>query len=299
MVELLFLPASIVYANELRVKRCCSQAILLSESWIVLQVGLLGTFRVLVDGARVHCELGRTGKNMASFLFAFPGKAHRRERIADLFWPELDAERSRAALNSAIWRLRKMLDREPASHGGGNVRTIGSEVVLEPGTRLEIDTQIFERKVQQTFSNAEALKDTLLRKSLQEGLGRYEGPFLEGEDADWILEERERLHSLFVRAAANLVRYYGNVAAYEDGIALARRILALDPYRESELRNLLVLLSLNDQRAEALRTYERWRASLRRELGVDPMPATIELVGQLRSSQSIADFKGIKTRLFS
>ena len=36
---------------------------------------------------------------------------------------------------------------------------------------------------------------------------RYEGPFLDGEDAEWILEERERLHSLFIQSAMIMVRH--------------------------------------------------------------------------------------------
>lgn len=264
----------------------------------LLQVCLLGTFRILLDGARVHCDLGRSGRNMASFLFAFPGQAHRRERLADLFWPDLDQERSRAALNSAVWRMRKAIYREPKGGTALNILTVGSEIILEPNALLEIDTQLFEKCVQQSLTSTSTALSTLQLEDLRLGLDQYKGPFLDGEDADWILEERERLHSMFVRAATILVKYYGSTTAYEDGIALVRRTLALDPYRESAVRNLLVLLSLNDQRAEALRVYDRWKASLKRELGVEPMPATVQLADELRTCQSAYQFEIIKDRVF-
>ena len=100
----------------------------------------------------------------------------------------------------------------------------------------------------------------------------YVGPFLDGEEMDWVLEERERLHSLFVRAASELLLQFGNARRCEEGIAVARRLLALDPFRELIHRSLLILLVLNGQRAEALRGYERWSAAFRRELSIDPMP---------------------------
>jgi DNA-binding SARP family transcriptional activator len=264
----------------------------------MLQIGLLGSFRILLDGARVHCELGRSGRNMAGFLFAFSARAHRRERLAELCWPELDPERSRAALNSAMWRLRKAIGCEPASNGGLNIRNIGSEIVVEPASWLEIDTQLFEKNVRHLLESHASLLNASLREGLCGALDRYEGPFLEGEDAEWILEERERLHSMFVRAAMSLVKYYGYAALYEDGIALARRILVYDPYRESAIRNLLALLSLNDQRAEALQVYDRWTTSLKRELGVEPMPATVQLANELRLCDSAKQFETIKDRLF-
>jgi DNA-binding SARP family transcriptional activator len=264
----------------------------------VLQVRLFGTFRVLLNGSPIHFDLGRSGSNMASFLFAFSGRAHRRERLADLFWPELEPERSRAALNSALWRLRKAISREPASSGGGNVITHGSDIILEPKDWLEIDTRLFEANVNQLMKCAHSLVDAPLQKELHQHLNQYVGPFLDGEDADWILEERERLHSLFVGAATALARCYGHESSYEDGIALIRKVLAFDPYRESALRSLLVLLSLNDQRAEAIQVYNRWKTSLKCELGVDPMPATVQLVNDLRVCQTDEEFDVIKDRLF-
>jgi hypothetical protein len=70
-------------------------------------------------------------------------------------------------------------------------------------------------------------------------LHRYEGPFLDGDDGDWILEERERLHSLFLRTATMAVCRLGAVGLYHEAIALARRALRFDPYREELVRNLL------------------------------------------------------------
>jgi two-component SAPR family response regulator len=51
-------------------------------------------------------------------LFDSIGRVHRRERLADQFWGHLDPDRARAALNTALWRFRKLLARDPESGGG-------------------------------------------------------------------------------------------------------------------------------------------------------------------------------------
>ena len=122
-------------------------------------------------------------------------------------------------------------------------------------------------------------------RDLEGALATYRGPFLEGEDFDWILEERERLCSLYVRAGCELVRLHGRRARYEDGVSIARSILSTDPFRELLHRDLLILLVLNGQHCDALRHHQRWSTLLRQELGVRPMPQTLQIVEDIRSGK--------------
>ena len=43
---------------------------------------------------------------------------------------------------------------------------------------------------------------------LQRVLGSYHGPFLDGHDSDWILHERERLYSFYVRGLTLLMHAF-------------------------------------------------------------------------------------------
>jgi DNA-binding SARP family transcriptional activator len=166
----------------------------------MLSVGLLGVF-----DNRTWSELGPAGRGLASFLFAYPGRPHRRERLADLFWPELDAERARRALNSAIWRMRKLLASEPGSAGGRNLLTIGTETILERAPWLDIDATAPQEAATMALRQPETLLDHNKLNHVAAVLQSYEGPFLDGDDGDWILGERERLHSLFLRTATMVV----------------------------------------------------------------------------------------------
>src|SRR5262245_3226375 len=263
----------------------------------MLNVGLLGVFRVAGVDNRTWSELGPAGRGLASFLFTYPDRPHRRERLADLFWPELDAERARRALNSAIWRLRKLLASEPDSAGGGDLLTVCSETSLEHAAWLDIDALALEAEAGVVLKNPTALDDRMTLNRIAGVLHRYEGPFLDGDDGDWILEERERLHSLFLRAATLVACRLGAAESYHDAIGLARHALHFDPYREELVRIFLILLALDERRCEAIQYYAQWSKALKTELDIAPLPATRMVMEEIRAVEDPDGFQVLRARL--
>jgi DNA-binding SARP family transcriptional activator len=264
----------------------------------MLSVVLLGVFRIPKADTHTWADLGPAGRGLASYLLAFPGRPHRRERLGDTFWPELDQQRARAALNSAVWRLRKIFASEPNSEGGRNLRTVGSEMILDQTDWLDIDAQALEKAANLMRSRPDALDASDLDRLIT-ALNRYEGPFLDGDDGDWVLEERERLHSLFIHTVIRVVHHLATGEHYHDAITLTRRALFSDPYREELVRDLLGLLALDARRAEALRYYDNWSKALNCELGIVPLPATRELLAQIRAIQSPEALASLSVHLFS
>lgn len=262
----------------------------------MLSVGLLGVFRISTKSVPAWSELGPAGRTLASYLFAFPNRPHRRERLADLFWPELNQARARAALNSAIWRVRKILD--ASASGDGGLKTMGSDVLLESAEWLDIDALALQEAANLVIKEPVALDDAIVLDRMMRALVRYEGPFLDGDDGDWILEERERLHSLFVQLAIRVICRLGAERSYSPAIDLASLALKFDPYREELVRYLLGLFVLTEQRAKAIRHYEHWSGSLVRELGIAPLPATRALAECIRAIQCNDDFDTLHGRLF-
>ena len=108
---------------------------------------------------------------------------------------------------------------------------------------------------------------------------------LEGYDNDWVLQERERLHCLFVRSTFELMRTAAMRGQYEHALDYARRILAMDALRENTQRDVILLLVLNGQRAEAIRTYHRFKDLLRTQLNIDPAPETKRLYNEVVSGE--------------
>jgi len=263
----------------------------------MINVALLGVFRVAGIDGRNFAELGPGGRGLASFLFTYPGRPHRRERLADLFLPDLDAERARRALNSALWRLRKILAAHPENNGQQIVQTVGYETRLEHAPWLDIDAAALQKVANLVLKQPAILIDPAVVSRITTVLHRYEGPFLDGGDGDWILEERERLHSLFLRTATMVVCRLGIAEQYHDAIRLARRALCFDPYREELVRKLLILLALDERRCEAIQYYQSWSKSLRAEIDIAPLPATRQVLEEIKSVQNAEGFDALRSRL--
>lgn len=243
----------------------------------MLSVSLLGGMSFSVNGTLVKSDLGPAGRLLACYLFEFSGRLHRRERLADIFWGDAETEKARSALNTAIWRIRKIL--ELGSKGAGrHLVTLGDDVILEPSDAVYIDTHRLEnasrRVLNRLDGNPASERDI---KDVGNAVESYAGPFLDGYDGDWVLQERERLHCLYVRSTFELMRVAATQGHHERALDFGRRILAIDMLRESVQRDVMLLLVLNGQRAEAIRMYRRLVETLKHELGIDPMPDTQKL----------------------
>ena len=240
---------------------------------ILLTVKMLGGLTVMAHGQRLRLELGCSGRLLAAYLLQFAGRVHRRERLAGLFWHDLDDEHARAALNTALWRLRKLITPEPASHSASSFYSTAAEVVLEPAAWLSVDTHRFDAAVHQALDAHASGEIELNLDALPGRLRQLLRAFPRRRRLGLDSAEREKLHSLYVRCLGEIVRADAIAGRYELAIAAARRILCVDPFRESIQRQLALLLTLNGQRAQAILGLRRWTMTSG-EIGIGPMPET-------------------------
>ena len=99
-------------------------------------------------------------------------------------------------------------------------------------------------------------------------------PFLPGESLPWVVEKRERLRTLLVRALDYQSDFYQWHGEPDVAVKLAQEAVAIEPFRERGHQRLMRLLAEQGNRAEALRAYERCRRLLRDELGISPSAET-------------------------
>jgi DNA-binding SARP family transcriptional activator len=251
----------------------------------MLSIGLLGGWSVRIDSKHIKAELGPSGRRLSAFLAHTAGRSYRRDKLAEMFWSDMDPDRAKAALNTALWRLRRLLATVPQSKGGKNLVTLGEEIALETADWLHIDSSRFDTGAKAALKGPYGNQAVDKVEALAGVASLYAGPFMDGEQEDWVLVERERLHSLYVRVGHELARVHTQNGDLDEAIQVLRSVLAADPFRESTHRDQLLLMLLNGQRAEALRTHERWALSIGRELGIRPMPQTEQLIGAIRANK--------------
>jgi DNA-binding SARP family transcriptional activator len=254
----------------------------------MFDVRLFGGVLFSVAGTVIRSECGPAGRLLACYLLEFPGRVHRRERLADLFWSDAEPVKARAALNTAIWRIRKILD-QGADGASRHLVTVGDDVILEPSDVISVDTHRLDAACRSVLDGAgHGRPDCDRMRDIAVALAGYHGPFLDGHDGEWILQERERLHCLFVRGMFELMRHAAVEGRYECALDLGRRILAVDVMRERIQQVVMLLLVLNGQRGEAIRAYQRLVGLLKSELDIAPMPDTKRIHDDILSGDIFA-----------
>lgn len=265
----------------------------------MLDITLFGSTSFSVSGKVLRTEFGQAGRLLACFLFQYSGRNHRRERLMDLFWGDLDPNRARSAFNTAIWRIRKMLD-QVQPDGSSALMTFGNDVRLERASFFEVDTQRLEYVNPKTITILKSGSGGVAaEEELCSALDCYTGPFLEGDDGDWVLQERERLHNLYITGNLELMRSCARRCELERALTFGRQILVTDPLRESVQRDVMLLLALTGYPADALISYQRLRSLLKAELGIEPMPDTRQLHEDIVTGNLYCGIDGRLSRHFA
>lgn len=245
----------------------------------MLSMSTFGELSFRTDSAPADLSLGGTTAELFAFLALNNDRAHRREKLAEMVWPGKPAHRSRSTLNTTVWRINSRLRK------GGLDRMLTLTAVTDTTIRLTVSPDVdidcitlpcIVGQIEAAVRDGNELSHAL-RSRMQTALAGYRGPFLEGHDAEWILRERERLHSFYVRGMTLLMHVLAREGRYEEALERGREILGWDDVRETVQREVMWLYVMNGQRCEAIAQYQRFRHRLREEIDVDPMSETESL----------------------
>lgn len=262
-----------------------------------LHIRMLGSLSFHDSQGLVRLDLGHRGSLLACYLLQFPDRLHRCARLVDLFWHDLPPDKARSAFNTAKWRIGRLL----SAYGQGELLLrVADDMLVKSSPSVVVDTHTLDKAVgsMAALASAEALMSGD-EERISKAVLAYSGPFLDGEDGEWILQERKRLQGSLVRAATYLMR--ANVARqnYDRALEFARRIEAVDPLNERSHLDLMLLLLLDGRQAEALQDYQRLTHMLRTELGINPMPEIAHLANAIRSGEIFPRLEEIVHRKFS
>jgi DNA-binding SARP family transcriptional activator len=263
----------------------------------MFRVQLFGVPSIKFVGAGTWAEVGRPGQLLTSYLLTYPGRIFRREQLQEQFWGNLSGVRGRAAMNTAMWRIRKLLAKlEQDKAGPCSLFVKNTEILMNYDDRRTVDIHLFTDEVQR-LSGITSLDDIQIEE-LQACADLYAGAFLDGEYADWVIVEREKLERMYIGLLSLLANCLTRARRFDEAISVANQILAIDPYREAIHRDLIVTFALNEQRQAAMRQFERLRCLLDEELGVSPARETTALFHALKSEAFMEHFDPLQSSCF-
>ena len=248
-----------------------------------LHIWLFGRVRVAHDGGSPEIRFTRSAQTLLAFLLLHPQRYHPREVLAELAWGDRPDDQARGALNTALWRLRNLLEPEGTTRGTYLRTTASGEVGFNWDSNHWLDLAVFEKCASCILALPSDAMQPEHAQQLETVLPLYDGELLEGFYEDWAVNERERLRDLNLSCLTRLMRYHRQQQAREQSLHYAQEILRLDPLREEIHREAMRLFAENGERALAIRQYECCRQILTAEMGIAPMPETEALYRQILS----------------
>lgn len=236
-----------------------------------LQINVLGKPQIWLDGKQL--TRFSTAKTEALLYFlASTRQAHSRETLAGLLWSEMPETTARRNLTKSLTVLRRLL--------GPFLRIEAQRVGFDPELHFDLDEAVFR---------AACASDDLE----PEAIALYRGDFLAGFFAkgavlfeEWLLIQREQLRNLAIDMLERLIERAVAKRAFADGAAYSRRLLELDPWRETAHRRLMLMQARQGQHAAALAQYALCKQLLADELGVDPMPETEAVYRRIKAARN-------------
>ncbi len=235
-----------------------------------VSIRVLGELDVCVDGGPAGENMRRRRVRTMLELLALMGPM-RRERLADMMWPDLDQDTAAANLRVTLSRLRALI-------GAEAVAADSQRVALDPARGVRIDLWDFERDVAAAGNALQAGDIDAHVAALERACGRWIGEPLADVDAiDGVTAEVEAVRRQLAATALRLASLQLDRRRYDEAARWAARVRAAAPYDERAHRVLIAAhLGRGDQTA-ACEAAEATLAALA-ELDVDPEADTSALV---------------------
>jgi DNA-binding SARP family transcriptional activator len=254
-----------------------------------LGLDFLGAFHVTLDDQPITRFGTDKTRALLAYLAMNSERAHRREALADMLWPEQSDDAARHSLRQALLRLRSAIgDTESTTF-----LLISPETIqFNRASAHSLDAAEFSAFVQacQTHSHSRLTDCAACIARLQQAADLYRGELLKdlflGESTqfeEWVLVRRELLHRQALESLDTLATYHLEHGEYARTRYYAARQIELEPCHEEAHRALMSALARDGQRGAALAQYDACRKILAREFNTAPSEETTKLYEKIRT----------------
>ncbi|MEZ4728942.1 MAG: BTAD domain-containing putative transcriptional regulator [Caldilineaceae bacterium] len=237
-----------------------------------LDLRLLGPIKIAWNGKPVTGFESRKALALLCYLVE-QKRPIARASLAHLFWGDKEEQRGRANLSRVLHNLTTLLP--------DCLEVSRDTIEFRPSASALVDIDFF----------IEATKGNHI-PSLVEAVAAYRGHFMADitlkdcpEFDAWLVTTQEMWSQRMASVLHTLIAYYKNSGEYEQGLKIAARFLAQDPWREEAHREMMLMLALSGQRTAALAQYEKCCDILHEELGVNPSAETTALYYRIRNGE--------------
>jgi DNA-binding SARP family transcriptional activator len=243
-----------------------------AQTW-AFKVFVLGRFQVLKDDVPIRFPSRQQRKplDLLQALIAFGGTEVGAGKLVDALWPDSEGDAGHHALESTLYRLRRLLGATSA------VVMAGGKLTLDR-RQFWVDLWAFENELEAANADHRSPAERLAR--LRE---LYSGHFLADETENiWTVEKRQNLRDRFVRALREFARNYEKHGLWQEAAGVYQAGIEVDSLVEELHRGLILCHREFGDHAAAVKAYRRCSELLLKQLGVQPSSKTLALYQSLR-----------------
>jgi len=237
-----------------------------------MRIELFGNLRITCHEQLVVSVNTNRLQSLLAFLLLHGEAPQPREQLAFTLWPESSEPQARTNLRQLIHHLRRALPADCCFLSADN-----HTVQWRRDPACSVDVAEFDAALERAAGCRARTDAEGEIQALKEGVRLYQDDLLRGSYDEWLLPKREDYRRQFAAALGRLAALLEDRRDYAEAIRHAERLVAFDPLLESHHQILIRLHTANHDRAGALRAYHQCMRVLRRELAVDPAPATRDL----------------------
>ncbi len=248
-----------------------------------IRLQLLGPPSIERDGQPAPPFKSRRVLALLAYLALNPG-AHPRSKLAGLLWSDASEKKALDNLRYALWNLQRVL-------GGTLLQADRLTAALQHSEDLTVDVDEF----QQALDLATTARDPNapeVMAALQRAADLYRGDLLADLDLpgdplfnEWLRPERACRREGMAGVLDRLGMYHTTRGELLAAMAVTRRLLGMESWREEAHRRMMLLLARAGQRSAALAQYETCRRLLAEELGVEPLEETTALYERILKAE--------------
>ena len=251
-----------------------------------LRVTLFGDVAIERNGLTVPFSPGKA-LELFCYLLIHRDRAHTRETVSEMLWPDVRPTVSRKYLRQILWRLNTTIqDRADVQDEGGQLVVVDTRWVrVNPAASCWLDVHRFEESYASVRDTPGGSLSDEQAHDVESALELYRADLMAAWYQDWCGYERDRLRLAYLAMLDQLMGYCEARGLHAKGVGLGQVVLRHDVARESSHRLLMRLHHAAGDRATALRQYERCESALGKEFGIRPSADTTALYQQIRAGR--------------
>lgn len=265
---------------------------------MALVLSLLGETQIRLDSKPIENLSAIKAQALLFYLAVEQGHAHRRDSLAEMFWPEKPPGYGRNNLKQALSILKKTLG--DSNNQGPYIISSKRDLQFNTGSPHQVDaldlekiSRTIKRHAHQELHNCEECYGQLIKATKL-----YRDDFLwdfylpdSPEFNEWTLTKREYFRRLAMETLVKLYSIHEAKGEYKKAVPYARELVDLEPWSESSHRRLMKLLAASGKRSAALKQYQVCKTMLAEEFDAQPTAETTALYQHIKNHRTGSDIQ--------